>query len=111
MLPLSKRFRLTITRFTTMSSTHADTSVAILWFMYCKFSPSRLLAPLSFGNYIGDVFLAFTSASCRFLKEVHAADALYPQLKIIRLTTHGDTGIPRATVHDRRGELVLDGER
>src|SRR3954452_15674007 len=54
-----------------------------------------------FPQYIGDVFLAFTSASCRCLKEVHAGDTLYPQLEIIKLTTQGDTGIvtTRATVH------------
>jgi acyl dehydratase len=65
-----------------------------------------------FPQYIGDVFLAFTSASCRFLKEVHAGDTLYPQLEIIKLTTQGETGIvtTRATVHNQRGELVLDGE-
>ena len=65
-----------------------------------------------FPQYIGDEFLAFTSASCRFLKEVHAGDTLYPQLEIIKLTTQGDTGIvtTRATVHNQRGELVLDGE-
>ena len=63
-------------------------------------------------QHIGDEFLAFTSASCRFLKEVHAGDTLYPQLEIIKLTTQGDTGIvtTRATVHNQRGELVLDGE-
>jgi len=65
-----------------------------------------------FPQYIGDVFLAFTSASCRFLKEVHAGDTLYPQLEIMKLTTQGDTGLvtTRATVHNQRGELVLDGE-
>ena len=65
-----------------------------------------------FPQYIGDVFLAFTSASCRFLKEVHAGDTLYPQLEIIKLTTQGDTGnvTTRATVHNQRGELILEGE-
>jgi acyl dehydratase len=65
-----------------------------------------------FPQYIGDVFVAFTSASCRFLKEVHSGDTLYSQLEIIRLTTQGDTGIvtTRATVHNQRGELVLDGQ-
>ena len=111
MPPLSKQFRLTITRSTTMSSTRADTGVLLLWCMDCKFSPSLLLALPSFRN-TGDVFLAFTSASCRFLKEVHAGDTLYPQLEIFKLTTQGDTGIvtTRATVHNQRGELVLDGE-
>src|SRR6185437_11470687 len=65
-----------------------------------------------FPQYIGNVFVAFTSASCRFLKELHAGDTLYPQLEIIKLTTQGDTGVvtTRATVHNQRGELVLDGE-
>src|SRR5882724_3586859 len=65
-----------------------------------------------FPQHIGDVFIAFTEASCRFLKAVHAGDTLYPQLEIIKLTTQGDTGIvtTRATVHNQRGELVLDGE-
>jgi acyl dehydratase len=56
--------------------------------------------------------VAFTSASCRFLKEVHAGDTLYPQLEIIKLKTQGDMGIvtTRATVHNQRSELVLDGE-
>jgi acyl dehydratase len=65
-----------------------------------------------FPQYIGDVFVAFTSATCRFLKEVHAGDTLYAQLEIIKLTTQGDTGIvtTRATVHNQRAELVLDGE-
>ena len=65
-----------------------------------------------FPQYIGDVFIAFTRASCTFLKEVHAGDTLYPALEIIALTPQGDTGLvtTRATVHNQRGELVLDGE-
>jgi acyl dehydratase len=65
-----------------------------------------------FPHYIGDVFIAFTRASCTFLKEVHAGDTLYPALEIIALTPQGDTGLvtTRATVHNQRGELVLDGE-
>jgi acyl dehydratase len=63
-----------------------------------------------FPQYIGDVFVAFTSASCKFLKEVHAGDT--PALEIIALCPQGDTGrvTTRATVHNQRGELVLDGE-
>src|SRR6478672_11124915 len=111
MPPLSKRFRLTITRSTTMSSTRADTGIPLLVHglqVFAFTAPGATLFP----QYIGDVFLAFTSASCRFLKEVHAGDTLYPQLEIIKLTTQGDTGIvtTRATVHNQRGELVLDGE-
>jgi acyl dehydratase len=65
-----------------------------------------------FPQYIGDVFVAFTSASCKFLKEVHAGDTLYPALEIIALSPQGDTGrvTTRVTVYNQRGELVLDGE-
>jgi len=65
-----------------------------------------------FPQYIGDVFIAFTEASCKFLKEVHAGDTLYSALEIVALTPQGDSGqvTTRATVHDQRGELVLSGE-
>jgi acyl dehydratase len=36
-----------------------------------------------FPQYIGDVFIAFTEASCKFLKEVHAGDTLYSALEIV----------------------------
>jgi acyl dehydratase len=39
-----------------------------------------------FPQYIGDVFIAFTEASCKFLKEVHAGDTLYSALEIVALT-------------------------
>src|SRR5216684_548341 len=65
-----------------------------------------------FPQYIGDVFIAFTDASCKFLKEVHAGDTLYSALEIVALTPQGDSGqvTTRATVHNQRGELVLSGE-
>jgi acyl dehydratase len=65
-----------------------------------------------FPQYIGDVFVAFTSASCKFLREVHAGDTLYPALEIIALSPQADIGrvTTRATVYNQRGELVLDGE-
>jgi acyl dehydratase len=55
-------------------------------------APGATLLP----QYIGDVFLAFTSASCKFLREVHAGDTLYPQLEIIKLTTQEGTGFSDA---------------
>jgi Lipocalin-like domain len=63
--------------------------------------------------YVGDVFIAFTSVSCKFLAEIHAGDTLYPQLEIIDLAPHGDAGqvTTRATIHNQHGQLVLDGER
>ena len=62
-------------------------------------------------QYIGDVFIAFTEASCKFLKEVHAGE-LYSALEIIALTPQGDSGqvTTRSTIHNQRGELVLSGE-
>ena len=65
-----------------------------------------------FPQYIGDVFIAFTEASCKFLKEVHAGDTLYSALEIIALTPQGDSGqvTARVTIHNQRGELVLSGE-
>jgi len=65
-----------------------------------------------FPQYIGDVFIAFTEASCKFLKEAHAGDTLYSALEIVALTPQGESGqvTTRATVHNQRGELVLSGE-
>jgi acyl dehydratase len=65
-----------------------------------------------FPQYIGDVFIAFTSVSCKFLAEIHAGDTLYPQLEIIDLAPHGDAGqlTTQATIHYQHGQLVLDGE-
>jgi acyl dehydratase len=65
-----------------------------------------------FPQYIGDVFIAFTDASCKFLKEVHTGDTLYSALEIVALTPQGESGqvTTRATVHNQRGELVLSGE-
>ena len=65
-----------------------------------------------FPQYIGDVFIAFTEASCKFLKEVHAGDTLYSALEIVTLIPQGDSGqvTTRVTVHNQRGELVLSGE-
>jgi acyl dehydratase len=65
-----------------------------------------------FPQYIGDVFIAFTEASCKFLKEVHAGDTLYSALEIVALTPQGESGqvTTRATIHNQRGELVLSGE-
>lgn len=65
-----------------------------------------------FPHYIGDVFIAFTSLSCEFLKEVHSGDTLYPAIEIIELIDEGVTGtvVTRATVYNQNKELVLKGE-
>jgi acyl dehydratase len=65
-----------------------------------------------FPHVIGEVFIAFTELSCKFLGEVHAGDTLYPALEITDLVPQGDTGtvVTAATVHNQRGELVLSGQ-
>jgi acyl dehydratase len=64
-----------------------------------------------FPHYIGEVFIAFTELSCKFLKEVHAGDTLYPALEIVGLDTQGPNGVvtTRVTVFNQRKELVLSG--
>lgn len=65
-----------------------------------------------FPHIIGEVFIAFTGLSARFLQEVHAGDTLYSQLEITALTPDGPNGIVTAavTVHNQRSEVVLSGE-
>src|SRR5947208_16121821 len=62
-----------------------------------------------FPQYIGDVFIAFTSASCTFLAEVHAGDTLYPQLEIIDLASRGDAGqvTNRAMIRNAHGQRAI----
>jgi acyl dehydratase len=65
-----------------------------------------------FPHYIGEVFIAFTELSCKFLKEVHSGDTLYSALEIVELATQGVNGLvtTRVTVFNQRNELVLSGE-
>jgi acyl dehydratase len=65
-----------------------------------------------FPHYIGESFIAFTEISCKFLKEVHAGDTLYPALEIIDLSPDGDKGVVTMSVsiHNQRRELVLTGQ-
>jgi acyl dehydratase len=65
-----------------------------------------------FPQYIGEVFIAFTSVSSTFLAEVHSGDTLYPQLEITDLSLRGGAGqvTTRATIHNQHGQLVLEGE-
>ena len=80
-----------------------------------QFDPAAfaVVEPRTFEDLkVGDVFIAFTSVSCKFLAEVHSGDTLYPQLELIDLAPHGDAGqvTTRATVHSQHGQLVLDGD-
>jgi hypothetical protein len=56
-------------------------------------------------QYIGAVFAAFTRISCKFQKEIHARDTLYPALEIIHRQSNN-----RSAAHNQRGEFILDGE-
>ena len=65
-----------------------------------------------FPQYIGDIFIAFTEVSCKFLKEVHAGDTLYSALEIIDLSKQNANGLvtARVTVFNQDGDLVLSGQ-
>jgi acyl dehydratase len=65
-----------------------------------------------FPHYIGEVFIAFTELSCKFLSEVHTGDTLYSALEIIELSTQGATGVvtTSVTIFNHRKELVLSGQ-
>ena len=65
-----------------------------------------------FPHYIGEVFIAFTELSCKFLKEVHSGDTLYPALEIIELSMQESNGFvaTKVTVFNQHRELVLSGE-
>jgi acyl dehydratase len=65
-----------------------------------------------FPHVIGEKLIGFIEVNAKFLKAVHPGDTLYPALTITALTRQNTTGIVamRATVHNQRSELVLDGE-
>jgi len=64
-----------------------------------------------FPHVIGEKLIGFIEVSARFLKAVFPGDTLYPALTISELTRQRTTGIVamRATVHNQKAELVLDG--
>jgi len=64
-----------------------------------------------FPHVIGKALIGFIEVNARFLKAVHPGDTLYPKLVIEELTAQRTTGIVamRASVHNQKGELVLDG--
>lgn len=66
-----------------------------------------------FPHIIGESLLGFIEQSSRFLKPVYAGDTLYPKLVLTELKAQNTTGVVtlRATVHNQRGELCLDGEQ
>ncbi|MBS0472286.1 MAG: MaoC family dehydratase [Proteobacteria bacterium] len=64
-----------------------------------------------FPHVIGEKLIGFIEVNAKFLKAVFPGDTLYPALTISELTRQRTTGIVamRATVHNQKSELVLDG--
>lgn len=64
-----------------------------------------------FPHVIGESLIGFIEVSAKFLKAVYPGDTLYPALEIIEMVPQRTTGIVamRATVHNQKSELVLDG--
>ncbi|MGN6515035.1 MAG: MaoC family dehydratase [Rhizomicrobium sp.] len=64
-----------------------------------------------FPHVIGESLIGFVEVSAKFLKAVYPSDTLYPALEIVELVPQRTTGlvIMRATVHNQKSELVLEG--
>lgn len=64
-----------------------------------------------FPHVIGEALIGFIEVSAKFLKAVHPGDTLYPALEITELKPQRTTGVVtmRATVHNQKSELVLEG--
>ncbi len=64
-------------------------------------------------HVMGDALVGFLEQSSRFLAPVYAGDTLYPLLTITELKPQRTTGVVTvaSTVHNQRGELVLEGEQ
>ncbi|HVV64310.1 MAG TPA: MaoC family dehydratase [Rhizomicrobium sp.] len=65
-----------------------------------------------FPHVIGEKLVGFIEVSAKFQKPVYPGDTLYPALEIVALTRQRTTGVVamRATVHNQKTALVLDGE-
>src|SRR5215831_10054363 len=64
-----------------------------------------------FPHVIGERLIGFIEVNARFLKPVYPGDTLYPLLEITGLERQKTTGVVtmRATIHNQKKELVLDG--
>jgi len=64
-----------------------------------------------FPHVVGASLIGFIEQSSRFLKPVYSGDTLYPMLVVEELKPQRTTGVVtlRATVHNQKGELVLEG--
>jgi acyl dehydratase len=64
-----------------------------------------------FPHVVGDALIGFLEVSAKFLKPVYAGDTLYPMLEIVETVPGRTTGVLvlRATIHNQRRDLVLEG--
>jgi len=64
-----------------------------------------------FPYLVEESLVGFLEQSSRFLKPVYAEDTIYPALEVTELSPGRTTGVVtlRSTVHNQRGELVLEG--
>ena len=64
-----------------------------------------------FPHLVEDSLKAFIEQSSRFLKPVYVGDTLYSAIEVAELQPGRTTGVlvMRSTVHNQRGELVMDG--
>ena len=60
-----------------------------------------------------DSLVGFLEQTSRFLKPVYVGDTLYAALEVDEVTQNRSTGVVglRSTVHNQRGELVLEGRQ
>ena len=65
-----------------------------------------------FPHMVSDSLVAMLDASAKFVAPVYCGDTVYPMLEIVELKAQRTTGVlrMRATVHNQRSELVLEGE-
>jgi len=75
----------------------------------CQTAPGAGTLP----HAVGDALLAFIEQSSRFLAPVYSGDTVYPLLEVVALEPGRTTGVLvlRSTVHNQRGDLVLEGEQ
>ena len=66
-----------------------------------------------FAHVLGPALIGFIDQSSRFLKPLIAGDTVYPMLEIVDLVAQKTTGVVtlRSTVHNQRGELIMEGEQ
>lgn len=66
-----------------------------------------------FPHLVEDSLKGFLEQSSRFLHPVFVGDTLYPALEVDEIMPQRSTGVLglRSTVHNQKGELVMDGRQ